>query len=393
MHILIIPSWYPENPEDPDGSFFREQSLALHERGHNVGVIAPRLISVTQPGKFKFALRGITEANDQGMPTYRLSTINFTPRMPKFYFKTMERMTEKLFAHYVNKHGLPDIIHLHSIIRAGTGALKVAEKYNIPLIYLEHHTGFAEGTFEKYILSIARDVAISSAANFAVGSSTAKILDDILDLPENNFGVMPNSVSDIFLNHPLEKKSTSHFTFSHVSFLCKRKRVDIILQAFATHFRGKQNLSLVIGGDGPDRHRLEELSKELGVAEQVQFTGMLNRMQVRDLMAKADAFLLASDFETFGVVLVEAMAIGLPLIATRSNGPEDIITPGTGYLVEQGDVIGFGNAMQNLVENRDNWKPEHLRQSCASRFSSDVLVSKWEEIYRDALSIKANIHD
>ena len=99
----------------------------------------------------------------------------------------------------------------------------------------------------------------------------------------------------------------------------KKGQADL-LRAFAERFAGDPSVRLGIGGDGPERGRLHELAGSLAIAEQVDWLGALDRDGVRQAMCEADAFVLPSRLETFGVVVIEALACGLPVVATRSGG-------------------------------------------------------------------------
>ena len=142
-HILIVPSWYPEKPGDINGSFFREQAIALHKAGYKVGVLRPEVRSIKDIKAIFSKPYGITFENDSGINTYRFHTLNITPRMPSLSKKRWVRLGEKLFLEYVRKHGVPDIIHVHSLISGGFLAEKIKNKYHIPYVVTEHSTSFA----------------------------------------------------------------------------------------------------------------------------------------------------------------------------------------------------------------------------------------------------------
>ena len=134
-------------------------------------------------------------------------------------------------------------------------------------------------------------------------------------------------------------------------------------------------------GDGPERSRLEDLARRLGIADRVTFAGRLEHHEVVREVARADIFCLPSWREAFGVVYVEAMACGKPVIGCRSQGAEDIISPGQdGILVEPRDVASLASALGQLLED-----PE-LRQrmgEAARRRSRAFSWDRTAEIYLD----------
>lgn len=241
----------------------------------------------------------------------------------------------------------------------------------------EHSTAYARGLISPAGIQIARVIAANAGALFAVSNPLARQLEEILSLPHGDFAVMPNLVDQSFLNASIPVRDAGKTNFLHVSLLDPKKRVEIIIRAFAQQFPQNSEVSLTIGGDGPTRDKLKLLAVELGVADRVNFLGHLSREQVRTTIAGSDAFVLASKYETFGVVLVEALAMGLPLIATKSGGPEDIVTPETGILIPTEDQDAMAAAMLQIHTSREKWPAEKLRADCKSRFGPEIINKRW----------------
>src|SRR5699024_9955006 len=103
---------------------------------------------------------------------------------------------------------------------------------------------------------------------------------------------------------------------------------------------------------GEEKANLLKLVRVLKIEEQVVFLGPLTREQVKEEVSSADAFVLSSKYETFGVVLIEALALGKPVIATKCGGPESIVTPEVGYLVENNSEEELSKAMSELIANK-----------------------------------------
>jgi glycosyltransferase involved in cell wall biosynthesis len=115
---------------------------------------------------------------------------------------------------------------------------------------------------------------------------------------------------------------------------------------------------------------------------------MLNREQVRDAMLICNAFVLPSLYETFGIVLIEALSCGKPVIATRCGGPEWILNEQNGFLVTKGDESYLANAMQRMVKNYHLFCPKLIREDCVGRFSEHVVVAQLERTYASVLKCK-----
>ena len=146
-----------------------------------------------------------------------------------------------------------------------------------------------------------------------------------------------------------------------------------------------KNVKLVIGGDGSQKEWLKGIAKETGVEPQVLFTGALSREEVASWMNKCHIFVLPSRYETFGVVYIEALASGKPVIATFNGGAEDIINEEVGVLVEIDNVNKLAQAMEKVRENYNKYNPESLRNYCTEKFSANVIIKKIINVYKKVI--------
>jgi L-malate glycosyltransferase len=389
MHILFLPSWYPEQADDIGGSFFREQALALQALGVKVGVIAPSMRSIRSPVQSLMKSGKSRVENDEGIMTFRSSMLNLTPRLWTATAHRYVRMSRGLYDKYVQSEGQPDLVHVHAALFGGVAALDIQARYNVPFILSEHSTAFARGIVNEKGLNLVHRIATKAICRFAVSTPFARLLDHKLGLAAQPFSVMPNSVSHLFLDSNTSQFKQNYFRFFHVSTLDTKKNVSEIITAFASNFRDQPSVTLTIGGDGPERQALIALAVKLKVRNQILFPGRLSRREVRNTLAQSDAFVLSSKFETFGVVLIEALAMGVPVIATRCGGPEDIVSDDTGILVPVGDVAALGAAMVEMKQNCERWEPTRLREICKNKFGPEAVSKRWVEIYNNVLAQKS----
>lgn len=384
LHILIIPSWYPAKADDIDGSFFREQALALSKKGHKVGVIASSMYSLRDWKSIAFKPHSVQFENDKGVLTYRQQRVNYTPRLKDITRARRVRIGTRLVDKYVIDNGVPDIVHVHSLINAGFIAYKVKQKYGIPYVVTEHSSAFARELVDKKTIKQLMPVIESSTRNIAVSNEFKNLLENTFK--NNKWKYIPNIVSDEFLEYKFQADNNFEaFTFSNICLMSPNKRVDLVILAFAKAFKGNPNIKLKLGGDGPIKSSLEELAKCEGISEQVTFLGALERERVKEEIAKSDAFVLSSEYETFGVVIIEALALGKPVIATRCGGPESIIVPEVGYLVDKNSVECLARGMIELYENRDKYSVKDIREYCRTNFSEEAVINKLTDIYQNIL--------
>lgn len=386
MHVLIIPSWYPETPEDVDGIFFRLQAQALQRSGLKIGVTAPVFRSMRgKPASVINGGYGIRSYTEENIPTYVYKSMYFFPRLPYLDRHRWVRAGWKLFEHYVRDHGTPDIIHAHSMNHAGILAQQIHEKTGIPFVLTEHSSTYAR----KLIRNWQRPAMLQSAQQCSARIAVSK---DFCRLLETEYGgldwqYIPNSLSPAFIR-PVDlanKPKNADFTFCSVAHLNYNKGFDILLPAFAEALKTHPDLKLKIGGTGLIALQLHNLAAELGLENSVEFLGGLQNDQVLDLMFRSDAFVLASRNETFGVVFIEALSQGLPVVATRCGGPQTIINENNGILVPVGDVQALAGALVLLYENRGRYDAQTLRADCLSEFGEEAVVRQITAVYKTIL--------
>lgn len=385
MHILIIPSWYPTFKGDVSGSFFREQALALKKYNHNVGVIYPQIRSFRDVKGIFTKPYGCYFENDDRLNTLRWYGVNFYPKFPELARKHWLNCGIKLFKQYIKEFGKPDIIHVHSLLNAGYLALQISKEFNIPYIITEHSTAYARNLISKEVLDNLNSVMENAGERLAVSREFSSLLET---QTKKTWSYLPNIVDNSFLEDD-ENLLLSEFVLINVCLLDKKKRVDVLIQAFAKVLKINPDMKLKIGGDGPERLSLEKLVVDLKISNAVIFLGLLSREQVKEEMKKSSAFVLSSEYETFGVVLVEALALGKPVIATKCGGPESIVNPQVGYLVEKNSVDLMADAIIKLHNNYQEFKPEKVRQYCVEHFSEKVIVNQLNQIYQKIIHVES----
>ncbi|MDP1797849.1 MAG: glycosyltransferase [Planctomycetaceae bacterium] len=167
----------------------------------------------------------------------------------------------------------------------------------------------------------------------------------------------------------------------------EQKGIDDLLKAFATIVQQFPTAHLVLVGDGSDRQKLEACSVSLGLVNRVRFLG--RRTDVPQLLAGADLFVLASRWEGMPNVILEAMAAGLPVVATRVEGTSELITEGeTGWLVPANDSAVLAERLQTVLASPDAKQAVGLaaQHAVKSQFTTEVMVRKYVALYRQMIS-------
>ena len=375
LHVLIIPSWYPEFEGDYVGSFFREQSISLEKNNCKVGVIYPELKSLRGFKSLRFFWKYKYEL-DNNIQTHRILWSNWFVKSRKLQIRAFCFLGVILFDRYVKKNGKPDIIHCHSIFNAGYLGEIIAKRYKIPFIITEHYSGFYyhDTGLKKYYDDVIR---ITNSANLclAVSSEFAQYLKQ--EIPNNiNWGTHNNIVSDEFLNSKMQNNISEEFKFICISRLDKIKNVQLQIKAFYHLNREIKNIRLNIVGVGAERKNLENLVKKLNLDKKITFLGKLSRNDTLNILNQSDVLIHTSNFETFGVIFVESLALGIPVITTDCGGSSDIINKNVGITIPKNDYRSLVNGMKYIYFNIDKYSKTQLRDYCINKFSGTVLSKK-----------------
>lgn len=389
VHVLVLPSFYPNRDEPTRGTFFRDQAQALARAGARVGIIYPYLAPMRYVGTRWFGRMSfrMEEVDDEGVPTLRTYGAN-PPLVPRLSMSMHLREWTRLMESYVRVHGVPDILHAHGAFWAGEAARRLSQRYGIPYVVTEHSTRFERGLVGPWQRRLARTIFAQAARSIAVSRHHARVLEEQLTL--DRVDVVANVVDTELITPPQRPRPGDDFRFVSVGFLSPRKGMDLLIEAFASAFRGREDIGLDIGGGGAERERLERLADELQVARQVRFLGDLSREDVRDALAGADAFVLASHAETFGVVFVEALASGMPVIATRCGGPEEFVVPETGIIIDPGSVDQLTRALTVMAEEAGSYDPQVLRSYVIGKFGGTAVADDLLAMYGAILSGRPN---
>ena len=171
----------------------------------------------------------------------------------------------------------------------------------------------------------------------------------------------------------------------HASNFRPVKKVDVVVRAFAGMVE-RVPAQLVLVGDGPERWQAQELARALGVEDRVHFLGI--QEQIEALLPLADLLLLPSAYESFGLVALEAMSCGVPVIATSRGGTAELIEDGrSGLLTDPDDIEAIQAAGIGLLRDpaRRRAMGEAGRERAIASFSETAIVDRYEELYRDLL--------
>lgn len=371
MYILELSRGVPTEKYTLNGIFEFNQAKALHNGGNKIIFCALDMRSFRRKRKM-----GMQNFSKDGIDVYNCNfPLGALPNGIVSFFSWL--CFKRAFKKIVKSHGKPEIIHAHFGRFTGRIAYKIKKKYNINYVITEHdsliHKDLISNSERKHLQSIYNN----SLKNIAVSKTFKKTLENIY---KTDFNYIPNVVDVDFFNKqfiPHEK-----FTFLSIGNLIKGKGMDITISAFAKLHKKHINTTLMIAGEGSERENLEKLCKNLEIENDVVFLGKLNQLEVSDNLVKSDSFVLSSKSETFGVVYVEAMSAGLPVIATKCGGPESFINDKVGILVEKDNIEEVYLAMEKVLLNHSQFNSIEIKEFARNNFSPEEFTKKFINLLR-----------
>jgi glycosyltransferase involved in cell wall biosynthesis len=289
--------------------------------------------------------------------------------------------------------GAFDVVHAHAsvvspVAYAGAGA---GARRAMPTVLTFHsmlyRSAFLLGASES-LFGWSRQRVVLSAVSSVVAAQLARWL------PDASVAVLPNGVDIRFWRataHLSPRRARGDVVFVSAMRLSRKKRPARLLRAFAAAVRftdGAPPLRLVIAGDGPERVALERQAAALGVAERVELRGQLTRDELRSLYADADAFVLPSERESFGIAALEARAAGLPVIAMLAGGARDFIRQGVDGLLAR-DEHDLARAIERLALDAP-FRAYVTRQTGSTvGYDWSEVAEQHERIYAAAAELRA----
>lgn len=379
LKIFGVPSWYTLKDQPNSGIFFKEQFEYLHSTYCDVVVLYVNLMSIKRFG----GLPRITKSSDNGVTNYILSV--YCPPGAFFKYLIWNISIVVLYFRARLDHCRPDLFHAHSTLWAGAGVRFISYLTGIPYIITEHATIYSQKRLSKLETLIVKSSLKHTHTLISVSSSLQNTMSHYFN--HRRSIVIPNMVSITQFNAS-QSIQEECFTIFSAGILNKRKNFDLLIKAFHLSKHKVPNLILRIAGEGPERKSLEELIDKLDLGHSVKLLGELDRSSIAKEMSNSHVFISSSSAETFGVVLIEAMASGRPVIATRSGGPEDIINEATGILVKDGDPKSICDAIIQIFSEYHRYPSDIIREYAYTNFSQASVSKKIIMAYKAVLDEK-----
>ena len=354
------------------GVLATELGKALADKGHFV-----HFITYQQPVRLNVFSANIFY-HEVRVPTY-----------PLFDYPPYEVALSSTMVDVIKNHKL-DLLHVHYAIPHASAAYMAKQivaknGINIPVITTLHGTD---------ITLVGKDKTYAPVVTFSINESDAitAVSDNLRMETYNSFAITKDI--DVIYNFVdvarFSKKPIDAFRqviapsgekiLVHASNFRKVKRVQDVVKIFAG-VRAQMPAKLLMVGDGPERPVMEEMIKELGLDEDVRFLGKQEQME--EILVVSDLFLLTSDYESFGLSALEAMAARMPVISTNAGGlPEVNVEGKTGFLSDVGDVASMtANALKVLSDETLLAEMKQNAYEQALKFDIKNIIPVYEKLY------------
>ena len=384
LHILFLSSWYPNRNAATLGIFVRRHAQAVALK-NKVTVLHAVPDAELKDGEFRLDRK--TEGNlSEFIVYYGRSNSGFKlfrawhnwKLLRKHYLFGLEKLIER--------NGKPDLIHAHVPWPIGKIARLISKKLRIPFGLTEHWTGYQpeDGRYKGGLVIRVTRLSIRKSAFIAPVSHQLQQAMEAHGL-KGNYHVIPNVVdTDVFKPNP---KAHSKTRFLHVSTLDDaQKDVTGILKAFQQALREMPEMELVIVGGGNDENTIKRISNEMGLTFRgVEFKGKLQGEALVDELNQADVLLLNSRYENQPVVILEALACGIPVIAPAIGGIPEVVNAAQGIVFNRSEEGALKKALLAFHASKDGYSQDELRRYAVATFSMKAISEQLDELYRKTL--------
>lgn len=384
MNVLWLASWYPNRMQPTNGDFIERHARAVAPFVKQLTIININKDDSMPAGKVEIQER--QENNITVFTAYYNTPSNGV--IGKFFSKKKyQQLQLKLFNKSVSLFGRPGIVHVHVAMKAGLFAVWLKEKFNIPYIVTEHWSGyFRESRPNIYQMGwLYRKLNMRVLKNaemlLPVTEHLAKTITH--DFVKMQYKVIPNVV-DTSIFFPAKNTATGVTRLIHASGMGDEKNIDLIIEALQTWKQRGGNFIMHFYGAMPVQYL--QLIKDKNLSNQVFFHQEVTQAVLAKAMQESDALVMFSKYETFGCVLIEANAVGLPVIVNQLPAFKEIINDGENGLLANNTVEALADKLEAFEKIKNKLQKENISERAVSLYSYNVVGAQIAAIYTSILS-------
>jgi len=381
MNVLWLASWFPNRTNITNGDFIERHAKAVAPFIDSLTIIA-----VVKDDALPYHAVEIEEKKQGNITTYIVyyGRSRWSGAVEKLLsIRKYISLHKKLVDQMISEGRKPQLVQVNVAMKAGLVAKKIKQQYNIPYIVTEHWTGYYKNArpnifdMGSYFCRLTRSVLKNASLLLTVSDELGKAIN--ANLIRINYSVLPNVV-DTTIFYPEEKSDAAVLQLIHISSMEYQKDVEAIIVALSIWKQqgGKFTLQLY----GPVKQHLQQLVINQGLTNEIIFKGEVLQPVLAPALRKSDALILYSRYETFGCVLIEANACGLPVIVSNLPVFHEFITDNVnGGFVEEDNPPALANALAAFAATKNNFDKQAIAKAAKERFGYDTVGRQLKEIY------------
>lgn len=290
---------------------------------------------------------------------------------------------------YIEKYGIPDIIHANIFTRTAVIACRTARKLRVPFVVSEHWSRYYPENFsyKGFLRKLMTKKSAHKAKAVIVPSEALKDAMVAVGI-QAKYEIVPNVIeTDVFKLAKKNQKDIKHIV--HVScFEDKSKNISGLIRSVQALLQHRNDFILHLVGTGQDEEKIKLMVSEMLPKGVVEFHGMLDGGDLSEVMSQADFMVLSSRYETFGIVVYESLACGVPVLVTDVAGLGGIISAELGMIVKVGDDEALAVSMSQMLDKCQSYDQETMRKFVLNGFSAEAVAAQLVSIYNFAIEQK-----
>jgi len=384
LNILFLASWYPNKVQPSNGNFIQQHAQAVSA---HCNVFALHIISRIQKEEFV-----IEQNKKEGVLETIVYYKKITSKIPGLNLILKQKIRRK--AHSIGYHKILekakhiDLTHLNVCFPAGLFALHLKNKYKTPYIISENWTVLLDSdptTFNQveqfFVNKINRNADLLCPVSMDLKKALTKIS------PNQNFKIIPNVVNTSKFEQDLSYRSGKMIKILHVSNLKdEHKNITGILNVVKRLSSIQVDFKITIAGNG-DVNFFIKKAKEYSIPEKlISFESEKTREEVALLMNTHDIFLLFSNYENLPCVVVEALSMGMPVLATDVGGTAEMITDNNGIIIDAKNEIQLKEKLSYFIKNISSYDRVEIGKTARKIYSYETVGLQFLNIYKEILN-------
>jgi len=388
LHVVIVPTWWP-SPEQPHaGVFFGDYVEAFQSAGARVGVVYPDLVGLRHVARGARApLRPDIrfETTQSGAPVVRVRGLQTS-------FGSIARRVRRFrdwlahgLAAYCDQHGTPDALHAMCALPAGWACTQLDDPFSQRVVLTEHTGPFSLVMHPPASAQRVRSAFADAAACCVV---SAHLREQVIAAGiDGELLVCGNPVSPVFASEAIGAAKRSPDAPRRGLFVGRftgEKGIHELLTAIDAMEGAAANCRFdLVGADGSkDARGINSRIAESRVAGSIRVHPPCDRRSLRQLMLDADFLVHPTHGETFGMVVAEALCMGLPVVTTRGTACADFVNDDNGILVAKADASSLRDGLKQMIHNCRDYDRRRIASAARARFSSSAVAEFYAPLFR-----------